>query len=414
MDRSRFSSALGRPSGDDNQRVINDRRELEDDPHFRDPSINIFRNETSFTHSPILPRNDRRRPRDYERIYNLTTRFPRLEMRNLLFRDFNYPNGRNDSLVSGLSREIQEEAKEIPDEAVGEDKKGPDLGILTCTICYSKEFKGIMICRFCSSTACKLCWDKIMTNEKKCPFCRKMIYHSDLIKSKLADELKEIQEKEAEAHDKTCPEHGTDGSIYCKDCSHFLCVQCLTAGIHTGHSLADIEKDQALKNDLIKMQHLRSKIESSCSSLKEAIQDHSEYWNVESYQLDQMAQHYKDTIITKIDRYFEKAKEKLINEKLKLQKATNDLSNIQQVQEEVFTQHYQKLGFDNLHQKVNDSLTTSNAANIIGSQDTQTLTAPTQDDMKDHYELTSFKKEGENCSSEIKKNLELCFKDVFK
>lgn len=259
----------------------------------------------------------------------------------------------NDNIVNMIpDMPIEEEKEENGDQqqslAEEIENAGADLGILTCTIWYSNEFHGFKICRFCSSSSCSLCWNRVLTGTKKCPFCRKSIKADDLVKSKLANELKEEQDRKGKEFDRTCPVSGDTANIFCETCSKFVCTKCLAEGTHTGHTLTDVEQNSELKSKLTSTQNFKNKIQSISESLNEAIADHLEFVDSDMNKLDSIADDFRASIVAKIDSCLEVQKQKLALEKSKLTDASEELQLLKEAQEEVFQEDYRKLSISDL------------------------------------------------------------------
>lgn len=61
--------------------------------------------------------------------------------------------------------------------------------ILTCKICAVLPISNPTLCIYCEQTMCRDCFLKCIRTSERCPFCRAIVYTSEVANVKILSEL---------------------------------------------------------------------------------------------------------------------------------------------------------------------------------------------------------------------------------
>ncbi|CAI2368246.1 unnamed protein product [Moneuplotes crassus] len=194
--------------------------------------------------------------------------------------------------------------------------------VLSCTICFSNEPETFMICRFCGNNACNLCWDRLFNQRSKCFFCRKRMYRRDLIRNTMIDQIRQkesnIKNRDKQKLIKKCPDHESEGKLFCVKCSCFICTDCITESLHAGHKVCDIEDRPDLKRKAVEANEFCNELKKGLKLLENSIKNHSKLVDMNNRDLIYFFSGIKNSILNTLEEI-----ENSLTEKLKLETSLN-------------------------------------------------------------------------------------------
>ncbi|CAI2368354.1 unnamed protein product [Moneuplotes crassus] len=197
-----------------------------------------------------------------------------------------------------------------------------ESAILSCTICLSNEPEAFMICRFCGNNACSPCWDRLFSQGSKCFFCRKRMYRQDLVRNIMIDQIRQkeynMKTRKKQKLIKKCPDHETEGKLFCEKCSCFICTDCITESMHAAHKVCDIEDKPDLKRKAVEASEFCNELEKGLKLLENSIENHSKLVDMNNRGLIYFFSGIKDSILNTLEEI-----EKSLKEKLKLETSLN-------------------------------------------------------------------------------------------
>ncbi|CAI2371750.1 unnamed protein product [Moneuplotes crassus] len=121
---------------------------------------------------------------------------------------------------------------------------------LKCQICHEVIFKARpRSCPECSRTWCEGCIFQWLQNNKKCPNCNKRLTTSNLVLNYMIVPILELVEIKQEAED-SCSQCKKSPISFCVECEKYICMSCLSVGIHSGHKLLTKVKGRKLYQKL--------------------------------------------------------------------------------------------------------------------------------------------------------------------
>ncbi|CAI2370605.1 unnamed protein product [Moneuplotes crassus] len=282
-----------------------------------------------------------------------------------------------------------------------------EVNVLSCTICYSKRFEGIYICRFCSSQACKTCWDHICKTNRKCPFCRHKIHPKNLIRNRLSDEIHNNQniDKQNNTLDKTCIFHSEYGSFFCETCFTFVCLSCIRDGAHTDHDLCDIDKRYELKQHLQKIHSMRKNISNASATLNLAIKTHHKYFNYQNDEFSKVAKSLKKTVISKIDGCLKKYMASNLEHQKSLCRARKDLAILEKAKQKFIYGSCEMRSAEDLKDRILEYLDQKGSTKLAQILREKQDYSPCLKDLEDAYNLNQEDKKHENFLLKFNKSL---------
>eukprot|EP00344_Euplotes_crassus_P012117 CAMPEP_0197000080 /NCGR_PEP_ID=MMETSP1380-20130617/5124_1 /TAXON_ID=5936 /ORGANISM="Euplotes crassus, Strain CT5" /LENGTH=290 /DNA_ID=CAMNT_0042417253 /DNA_START=356 /DNA_END=1226 /DNA_ORIENTATION=+ len=153
----------------------------------------------------------------------------------------------------------------------------------------------------------------MLEKESKCPFCRNRVFNRDLVKNKLANELRETicQNEKNLGYDPKCPSHSNEGILFCLSCDNLICTECITHGIHTGHKLVNLKDKPEISKKMRDSQKLKNSLEEFSKLMDDINMQVGSFLDIDEDECDKLAQMLKSIITEKIDSCVENHKQGL-------------------------------------------------------------------------------------------------------
>ncbi|CAI2367931.1 unnamed protein product [Moneuplotes crassus] len=215
----------------------------------------------------------------------------------------------------------------------GDEIQGSE--ILTCNICCSNKSEEFMICRFCGNNACNSCWDSVTKKKSKCFYCLQKITHQDLIRNLMVEQIRQkekiIDSRYKNQLVKKCFVHKRAGKLFCENCCCFICTECVTDPIHSGHKICDINDRPDIKEMIQESNQFVEELQKGCNQLEQSIKSHSELVDISIKGLTIYISNLKNTILKKIEEDTRFLKEKVDLEIYINNEAKKELGQFQKI-----------------------------------------------------------------------------------
>ncbi|CAI2368305.1 unnamed protein product [Moneuplotes crassus] len=248
----------------------------------------------------------------------------------------------------------------------GDEIQGSE--ILTCNICCSNKSEEFMICRFCGNNACNSCWDSVTKKKSKCFYCSQKITHQDLIRNLMVEQIRQkekiIDSRYKSQLIKKCSAHKKTGKLFCEHCCCFICTECVTDPIHSGHKICDINDRPDIKEMIQESNQFVEELQNGCNLLKQSIKSHSELVDTSIKELAIYISSLKNKILKKIEEDTRFLKEKVDLEIYLNNEAKKELGQFQKIVNNVTKLSSNTINPQNLREELDRHLGYNEAPNI--------------------------------------------------
>uniref|UniRef100_A0A8C6WJK0 Uncharacterized protein n=1 Tax=Neogobius melanostomus TaxID=47308 RepID=A0A8C6WJK0_9GOBI len=196
--------------------------------------------------------------------------------------------------VVDIEEHMSSDSKSAPKEEAC-DVSAP-AGEVLCDVCPEPRLKALMSCLVCLASYCQNHLQPHLTN----PRLRR---HHQLIEA-----VPNLEER-------VCPEHDRPLELFCKDHSHFICLDCTSAG-HKDHKAVPLKEEcevqlttvkEQIKQRLKKIEEIRSSVDLSQKNADTEIQEGIRAFNTLMECVQQGLDSFKQSIEDKHSKIQEEA-----------------------------------------------------------------------------------------------------------